>query len=68
MYTHTTAYTQTTCTYMYLMTLLSSQEAEKARKVLLEIQAKAAAVESTGQAKAEAQVLLHVLVLLHILV
>ena len=35
---------------------ICSQEAEEARKELLELQAIASAVESTGQAKAEAQV------------
>ena len=35
--------------------LVDEAEAEKARRDLLELQAKSAAVESTGQAKAEAQ-------------
>ncbi|XP_019860593.1 PREDICTED: major vault protein-like [Amphimedon queenslandica] len=37
--------------------LQNEKEAEEARKELLELQAVAAAVESTGQAKAEAQVI-----------
>lgn len=35
--------------------LLNEKESEEARKVLLELQAVAAAVESSGQSKAEAQ-------------
>ena len=35
--------------------IIDEAEAEKARKELLELQANSAAVESTGQAKAEAQ-------------
>ena len=35
--------------------LVDEAEAEKARRNLLELQANSAAVESTGQAKAEAQ-------------
>ena len=41
---------------MTLSMKLTFQEAEVARKELLELQAVAAAVESSGQAKAEAQV------------
>ena len=43
-------------TIHFVIVIIILQEAEEARKVLLELQAVASAVESTGQAKAEAQV------------
>ena len=39
-----------------LILVVTPQEAEQARNTLLELQSVAAAVESSGQAKAEAQV------------
>ena len=55
-HTHTHIHTHTPTPEDEIYDIGSFQEAEMARKTLLELQAVAAAVESTGQAKAEAQV------------